>query len=478
MINKYFLTLFFCACLINVQAQKVNIVTTTPATDWLINKPVSFQAAAGNDHADITLYPEQKLQLMDGFGGCFNELGWEALGSLPLAARDHVFRDLFSADGANFSICRLPVGASDYALSWYSYDDVPDDFTMRNFNIDRDRYILIPYIKEAQKIHPGLKFWASPWSPPTWMKVNNHYALTSGSSVKGSNRGDNEMGAGKNIANNATAFKMDNSYLEAYALYFSRYIKAYQKEGVDIGALHVQNEIAYAPQWPSCTWRPEDLGYFIKKYLGPKFKADTIKTEIWLGTINYGNPDYVRKILTDTAASRYIKGVGFQWAGKNAIGTIGKEFPQVKVIQTESECGNGENNWVSAEHTWQLVNHYINNGASAYMYWNMVLDSTGSSSWGWPQNMLIAINKQTKEVKYNKEYYLMKQLSHHVMPGATHIKTSESKDNLAFLNPDGTFVLMLSNLDDKEKKEVITVGDKKVELLLQPRSINTLTWKP
>lgn len=133
---------------------------------------------------DIVIYQDIKLQTIEGFGACFNELGWEALLSLPEKERNNVITDLSSKEGINFNLCRMPLGSNDYSLSYYSYKDVPEDFEMKNFNIDRDRYILIPYIKKALSVNPNLKIWASPWSPPAWMKVNNHYAMGANTNVK------------------------------------------------------------------------------------------------------------------------------------------------------------------------------------------------------------------------------------------------------------------------------------------------------
>ena len=464
--------------ILNLNAQQITGFTTTNSEKWVSEKKVSFVSVSNTiNKADITIFPSQRQQQIDGVGGCFNELGWEALNVLPDNKKNKVLLDLFSPQEANFSLCRVPVGASDYALSWYSYNDVPDDYTMRNFNIDRDRYILIPFLKAAKKLRPDMRLWASPWSPPLWMKVNNSYALRSGR-VKDSAKSSNEMDPHKDIINNATAFKMEKGCLEAYALYLSKYIKEYKKEGVDIDVLQVQNEIAYAPQWASCTWRAEDISYFIKKHLGPQFQKDSVQTQIWLGTINWGDPAYVRNILNDSAAAKYIKGVGFQWAGKKAIGTIHAEFPNINLMQSESECGNGENNWLSAEHTWALINHYINNGAHSYMYWNMVLDKTGESRWGWPQNMLISINKETKEVVYNPEYYLLKHLGHFLLPGAVKLKTSGTKDHLAFMNPDGSIVLMIVNTEKIQRTITIGIDNKVAEITVKPNSFNTYTWKP
>lgn len=466
-------TLFFTLSS-NLFAQEVHWVSSTDQQRWESCPDLAMIKRSAGSGPAIEVFPDKKLQRIDGFGGCFNELGWEALLSLSPDARKQVLEQLFSPEEANFTICRVPIGASDYALSYYSYDDVPDDFAMENFNIDRDRYILIPYLKAAMKIRPDLKLWGSPWSPPAWMKVNNHYALRTGPT----NSPSSNLPPGENILNNATAFKMEDEYLKAYALYLTKYVQAYQKEGVDISAIHVQNEIIYAPYWPSCTWRPEDLAWFIGKYLGPRFKQDNVPAQIWLGTINSPDPNYVRTVLNNKDAANFIKGVGFQWDGKKAIGAIHKEYPDLPLMQTESECGNGEKNWKSAEHTWSLIYQYLSNGANAYEYWNMVLDSSGRSSWGWAQNMLISVNRETKEVVYTPEFHLMKHLSHFVLPGAHRVEASGGTNHLAFLNPDGTIVLVVVNLEDSPETVTVGVGGCRFELPMKAKSFNTVTWKP
>jgi len=455
----------------NAHAQQIHWTYTTTDKHWVENSNLSLNK---NDtaHSDIVIYPDQKLQKMEGFGACFNELGWEALLTLSQNKRDEILKTLFLKEAANFTLCRIPVASNDYSLSYYSFNDVPNDFKMRNFNIDRDRYILIPYIKAALKFEPELKIWASPWSPPAWMKVNEHYSMNNG----GSDKYASDMGQGRHIGNNATAFKMQDDYLNAYSLYLSKFVQAYQNEGVDIKRLCVQNEIVYAPQWPSCTWRPEDLSYFIGKYLGPRFKSDQIATEIWLGTVNTADPNYTRTVLNNKDAASFIRGIGFQWDAKQQIKVIHNEFSSMPIMQTESECGNGENNWRSAEYTWSLIDHYISNGASSYMYWNMVLDETGRSTWGWVQNALISVNKHTGEIKYNPEFYLMKHLSHFVIPGSYLLNTSAGKNHLAFLDPNGNMVIMIMNSDDKSKSVKITSNGKSVNVNLSPKSINTLTW--
>jgi glucosylceramidase len=275
----------------------------------------------------------------------------------------------------------------------------------------------------------------------------------------------------------ATGFKMLKGYLEAYALYFSKFIRSYAREGIPIEAVHVQNEPCSNQKFPSCKWRAEDLTHFIGAYLGPRFEADGIDCRIFFGTVNTARADYFYTALNDTTAMKYIKGVGFQWSGKDAIPVIRRAYPQMQLWQTESECGNGNNDWQYAEYTWSLIYRYLSNGASVYTCWNMALDHTGISTWGWRQNALVSIDKQTGEVTYNHEYYLMKHLSRFVQPGAYRLKTNETDDHLAFLNPDGRITVMLVNTDTNEKVRRITVRNRRITLTVKPKSFNTILFK-
>jgi len=466
---KSFLSLAVVLISQNAMAQKVDLVYTTPSNRWVKAKKFLKKDVTS---PTIVVYRDSILQEVDGIGGAFNELGWEAIQTLDAKGRQEVIDALFSKEGCNFSMCRIPIGASDYALSYYSSNDVPEDFEMRDFNIDRDRYILIPYLKSALKARPDLKIWASPWSPPAWMKVNEHYAMRSGNfenAIEG-----NKMNTGAQMFNNATGFKMQERYLKAYALYFSKFVQAYKKEGIALFSIQPQNEIAYQPNWPSCTWRPEDMAYFINGFLGPQFKADGLDTEIWLGTINSGDPNYVRTVLKYKDAAKYISGVGFQWGGAKSIPAIHKEFPGLKLMQTENKCGEHENDWTSVERSWNDLVHYINNGAGSYMYWNMVLDQTGKSAWGWPQNSMVVIDKNSKSITYTDEFYLFKHLSHFVQPGDHYLKSSEGKNHLAFKLKDGRVLLLVNN--PKATKETLSfkVENQTIGVELQPQSINTI----
>ncbi len=457
----------FLSVFIPVQAQKAEWISTTPAHSWVVEKPVSIQKYTPAEGKVIEIFTGLSLQRMMGFGGCFNEFGWEALKGLPAEKQDAVFDELFSARGANFTYNRLPVGASDYSIDFYSFDEVKNDFELKNFSIERDKNCLIPYIRKAQKVNPQMNFFASPWCPPSWMKASENYASISSTRY-------NTLSPELESVTGTTGFKMQKGILKAYALYFSKFFDAYNAEGIVINDLHVQNEVLAEQIFPSCIWQPQDLALFIADYLGPRFEMENRKVNIWLGTLNVPELKYVQTAMDNAKAAKYIKGFGFQWDGKKIIAQVHKEYPQLHVIQTENECGGGENNWSSAEHTWSLIKHYINSGAEAYVYWNFILQTPGISHWGWVQNSMITINKSTAEVIYTPEFYLMKHLSHFVMPGALLLSVSDRSDVLAFRNPDGKLVLVVANTADTAKVVKFRIDDKFLALTLKANSFNTI----
>jgi glucosylceramidase len=181
-------------------------------------------------------------------------------------------------------------------------------------------------------------------------------------------------------------------------------------------------------------------------------------------------------VMADSEIARFIKGVGTQWAGKNALPAIHREFPQLAIYQSEQECGDGKNAWSYTSYCWQLMKHYFRSGASGYMYWNIATDISGKSSWGWAQNSLVSVDMSAKTFRYNHDYYLLKHLTHFVDIGAKRLEaTGTCDDSLAFVNPDGTVVLLLRNeLPDSQMLQV-QIGDRVVVVELPPDSIGTLT---
>lgn len=464
---------------------KVKWVCSTQNEPWKQMKEIV--AAPASDKFDVEINLNNALQTIEGFGACFNESGWTSLSLLSETDRENIFREWFAPGiGANFTICRMPLGANDFSRDWYSYNEKDGDFEMKNFSISNDKETLIPFIKNAQKYNQGLKLWASPWSPPSWMKYNKHYALRSlqkgvtnvqsdewGIDFNGLDNGLKPENEGKE---GTDMFIQEDAYFEAYALYFTEFIKAYKNENIYISMVMPQNEFNSVQPFPSCTWTAKGLAKFIS-FLGPQMKDQHV--EIFFGTMERPDAKLVDSILTDLQSKKYIKGVGFQWAGKEAIVDIHKKYPDLTLYQSEQECGNGKNDWKYSKYTWGLMKHYFNNGVSAYMYWNTSLKQNSISRWGWKQNSLISVNPETKEYKYNFDYYILKHLSHYVKPGAKLLSLNGSFNNLlAFRNPDNSIVVILQNENELQNPVSMKVGDKIINAVLEPDSFSTFLIQP
>jgi len=271
-------------------------------------------------------------------------------------------------------------------------------------------------------------------------------------------------------------FIQEPRYFDAYARYFGRFIDAYQAEGIRVGMVMPQNEFNSAQNFPSCTWTPEGLARFLHS-LGPEMQKRDV--DVFFGTLERGNPKLVETVMADNEAARFIKGVGVQWAGKNALPAIPREFPALMIYQSEQECGDGKNEWSYTGYCWQLMKHYFRSGARAYMYWNISTEQGGLSTWGWAQNSLVSVNRAGKSFHYNHDYYLLKHLTHFVDVGAKCVEaTGTCDDALAFRNPDGTIVLLIRNELSHAQMVQVQVRERAVAVELPPDSVGTLAMKP
>jgi glucosylceramidase len=432
----------------------VSWVATTPKSSWQhqsIDPDHAISPPLAASFLDLVITPGRD-QAWEGFGGCFNELGWIALRVLPAEERQAVLNRLFHPkEDCRFTICRLPIGASDYAAEWYSHNEQDGDYAMAHFSIQRDREYLIPYIRAARTIQPAMKLFASPWSPPTWMKYPKAY--------------------------NYGTLVWKKEVLEAYALYFAKFVQTYGEEDLQIDQIHVQNEPNSDQKFPSCLWTGEKMRDFIRDYLGPGFERLGIDCEIWAGTIERGDFNkWGHTILSDPVARRYIAGMGYQWAGRDAVQRTHESWPNLRLMQTENECGEGKNDWEHAFHVFDLFQHYITNGVSAYVYWNMVLAPGGRSTWGWTQNSMICIHPETKEVTYNPEFYVMKHFSHFILPGARRaiLNGPWTANAVAFENPDGALAVIIKNPQSSVGFVRLQWAENTREVQLPAQSINTL----
>ena len=421
-------------------------IATSPTAAWREKVPQPTEASPQLS------FTGRRQQAIDGFGGCFNELGWQVLQALSEERRAYVLRDLFDpACGCGYRLCRVPIGANDFALEWYSHDEYDGDFAMEQFSIERDHRYLIPYVRAAMSIQPELRLFASPWSPPTWMKQPRVY--------------------------NNGVLRWEPEILEAYALYLLRFVRAYQAEGLPVQQLHVQNEPNSDQKFPSCVWTGAKMRDFIRDFLGPRFREAGADCEIWAGTIE--SPDYdawAHTILLDPHARAFVSGVGYQWGGKGAVQRTHQSWPELRLLQTECECGDGSNTWEYAHYVFTLLHHYLSNGANGFVYWNMVLPPGGKSTWGWSQNGMITVDATRQTVTYNAEFYVMKHFAHFVTPGSVRVDLHGpwSGNALAFQTPDRATVVVCANPFREPVEVVMNVGGERCSLCLDGYSFNTV----
>lgn len=454
--------------------------TNRPARGWFATtadrswqaRPLPDLAVAPADPfaADVTIALDRPLQRIAGFGGAFGEKGWQALATLAPASRAEAMEALFGDDGCAFTQCRTPMGANDISREWYSYDETPGDFPLDRFSIANDRETLIPFIKAAQTVRPDLKIWASPWSPPTWMKKGGHYAQAPAWPGQPSNgiHPDQQGQEGHD------SFILEDRYLDAYARYFGRYVQDYAREGIRIGTVMPQNEFNSAQPFPSCCWTPEGLARFIP-FLGREM--DKLGVDVFFGTLERGNADLFSAVMGDPAAARVIKGIGVQWAGKGALPALRERFPALELWGSEQECGVGTNDWHYARYGWETIKRYFEHGASAWTYWNLAMPEGGWSGWGWPQNSLVVVDTAAGTFRLTSDYWLLRHLAGHVKPGA-HMVPAQSffgfTDQLAFRNPDGSLVLVASNAIAQPQRVRYVFGGRMLTLTFAPDSLNTV----
>jgi glucosylceramidase len=437
------------------------LYTSAPNAYW---RPGTLATVTST--ADITVNDTTTYQTIDGFGGAFNEMGWDNLNQLSATDRDHAMQLLFgAADGAAFVFGRIPIGASDFAMDRYTLDETANDYTMANFSIARDKMRLIPYIQAALAINPNIRFWASPWSPPTWMK-------------------DNKTFDGGNMVDNA-------QNLQALALYLAKFVQEYGKLGIKIEAIHHQNEPGYSTGYPSCLWTPALYTKFIGMYLGPTFASQGVTAQIYLGTMSNADAGkdttIIGTVLGDATAAGYIKGFGLQWNMINSVsGLTSRKQP---ILQTEHKCGNypwdtanfkstmAPNDHAYGVESWGLIRDWLKAGVNSYSSWNMVLDTIGKgiSTSNWPQNALLTVDRTAKKLNVTPAYYVFRHFSQYVAPGATRVGTTGTAvDALAFKNPDGSIVVAMYNSGTAARTTTVAIGSARLQFSLPASGFATI----
>ena len=403
-----------------------------------------------------------------GFGVAITGSSCYLLAQMEPDERRALLEQIYGKEGLGLSVARLTVGASDYSAELYSYDDVENDVELKHFSIDRDRAYIIPMIKEILEINPELYLFASPWSPPGWMK-------TGGSLCGGFMRG---------------------AYLECYADYFVKYLQEYAKCGIRISAVTPQNETETHQKglMPACMWHPELEAEFIK-ILRRKLDENGLDVKIWAYDHNFIGADYrVRWMLEhcegvdkacDGIAFHYYEGAIEQTAALQAA------FPGLKLHFTEGGprlYDNYATDWCK----WGvMLSKTLNSGFGSFTGWNLMLDETGGPNVGpFFCGGLVTRSSTDGTLSYSGQYKALGHVAPFMQKGATvrplsaslnvsglfgYPKVAPALQGTLIENPDGTKIYLLVNPDPDKKKQVqFTLNGTCYYAELLPNTLSTI----
>jgi glucosylceramidase len=407
------------------------LTTTDQASLLAPQTPLPLVAAQpGGNEPTIDVDPTAPLQIIDGFGAAMTDSsGWMLTHNLTTAQRQAVMAKLFDpANGSGISYVRLPIGACDFSLGDYTYDDLPagaTDVTMAHFSIDHDRPYLIPRLQEARTINPALKILGSPWSAPAWMK-------SSGSINRGT---------------------LQTQFFDAYALYFTLFVEGYAQAGVPIDAITVQNEPHNEQGYPTMRMEPNDQATFVADSLGPAFAKAGITTKILIWDHNWDEPNYPLQVLASAAAKPFVAGTAFHcYAGDvSAQSQVQAAHPDKDIYFTE--CTGLNDQSFADTLTGQLSDLVIGttrNWARTVLLWNLALDdNSGPQNRGCPFCRGVVTVHGDGSFTVNPEYYSIGHAARFVFPGSRRVPSNTLDGNsitdVAFVNPNGARALVALN---------------------------------
>jgi glucosylceramidase len=452
--------------------KRVEVYTTAENTAKRLSPgdPSSFASKPQPFENEITVFvdPTKKFQTYMGIGGALTDAAAETFYKIPKDKQKELLKAYFDKkDGIGYTIGRTNINSCDFSSDMYTY--VKDgDATLSSFNIEHDRKYKLPFIKEAFAAAGGkLTLFVSPWSPPSWMKSNND--MLHGGRLK-------------------------PEFYKSWALYYAKFIKAYEKAGVPIWGLSIQNEPMDTQKWESCIYTAEEERDFLKNNLGPTMVKEGLgakKIIVW-----DHNRDMIyqraQTYMDDPAAAKYIWGIGFHWYEPWSGGLpmydnlklVHETYPAKNLLFTEgcaeSFTASGYKRWALGEKYGQNMINDFNNGMVGFTDWNIVLDETGGPNH--VGNFCFApIHADTKtgELIYTNAYYYIGHFSKFIKPGARRIACSVSRSQFlatAFLNPDGKVVVVVMNLGNNATAYNLWIKGNAATLNALPHSISTLVF--
>ncbi|MPQ46700.1 glycosyl hydrolase family 30 [Marinifilum sp. N1E240] len=488
--SKYIIGILLSLVVMACNTKEKNLlvdVYETSASGNKLTKITEFES--GDEFVSIQILPEEKYQEIIGFGGSFTESSAYLLNQMSKENRKLILDAYFAEEGAKYSLTRTHINSCDFSLSNYSYAPVEGDKELKHFSIDEDRDDIIPMIKEAMEASKdGFKILSSPWTASPWMKDNNKY-------VGG---------------------KLLPEYYDTWALFFSKYIQEYKKEGIDIWGLTVENEpLGNGNNWESMHFSPEEMVEFVSKHMGPKLKEDGHDVKILGYDQNRDELEEWADIMyKDEESSKYFDGMAIHWYASTydympeVLQYTFKKAPNKLMIQSEA-CVDAEvPHWNDDAWYWKKeatdwgfdwapddqkhlhpkyvpVYRYardiigcLNNYVQAWIDWNMVLDTKGGPNWA--NNWCLApviVDPEKDEVYFTPMYYTLAHFSKYIRPDAVRIGFKISDKDVmmtAAKNPDGTIAIVILNMNEKTKNLEISLGDRSVKFQINAQAIQTV----
>lgn len=446
------------ACFVGIAgAQDIAITVSSLDGEYKLSGLESTAFTEGTVTANETVIrvdPSKTYQTIVGIGSSLEHATCYNLSRVSEADRREVLTRLLDRDeGIGMDLMRICIGTSDFTGDpWYTYNDIPKGETdpeIENFSIEKDRAYLLPTLKIAREINPDLRFVASPWSPPAWMKTSEKI----------------------------TAGRMKEESYAPFARYLIKFLEAYAAEGIPVYAMTVQNEPDYPnPEYPTCHWKPEQQRDFIRDHFGPMLTDIDDPPLLWCWDHNYNYLDFPRTILSDSGAAQYVDGTGFHFyeGEADAMTTLHEEYPDKHIYFTE-----GSTFGVRGART---IIDIFRNWARCYLAWVTVLDSDRKPNNG-PHHAsatCIELDTETLEFTYRFDYYMYGQFSKFIDRGAVRIASTDEPGffrNVAFKNPDGTHVLIVANDRRVEQAFTVMAGEKSANVTAPGKCVATLTWK-
>ncbi|KIC95203.1 glycoside hydrolase family 30 protein [Flavihumibacter solisilvae] len=446
------------------------IYTTADSTNYRLSRTDSLTFTDFGQPLEtqpcIFIDPSHRFQELLGVGGALTDASAETFAKLPVPKQQEFLQAYFNTDkGIGYSLARTNIHSCDFSSGSYTYVRENDN-ELTSFNVDHDKQYRIPFIKKAIEAAGGkLTLFASPWSPPAFMKDNNDM-LHGG--------------------------KLKPESFQSWANYYTRFIKAYEKEGIPVWGVSVQNEPMAKQIWESCIYTAEEERDFVKNFLGPTMAKEGLGEKKIIAWDH--NRDLVfqraNTLLSDPDAAKYIWGIGHHWyetwtGGMPQIDNLKRvkeAFPNINLMFTEGCNGPFQMERVREWHWGEIYGRNMindfNAGTVGWADWNILLDETGGPNH--VKNFCyspIHADTRSGELIYTSAYFYIGHISKFVRPGARRISAASSRSELlttAFINPDGKLAIVVMNESGKRIPYRLWINGKATgEVISLPHSIVT-----